>query len=114
MEKNVFSVPSLALLVTGIVLTLLPLAQISPDETIIIGAVNLLAFAAIYFEKFKLYKPFIIIGVSIFNMIIFSYQLYISMTYYNFGLSTNAIATLVLSAIFLVTYLVILLFYSRT
>ena len=114
MEKKVFSVPSLSLLVTGIVLTLLPLAQISPDETIIIGVVNLLAFVAIYFEKLRLYVPFIKIGVSIFNIIIFSYQLYISITHYNFGFSINVIATLILSVIFLVTYLAILLFYSRT
>jgi hypothetical protein len=114
MEKNVFSVPSLSFLMTGIVLILLPLAQISPDETIIIGVVNLLAFAAIYFEKLKLYNPFIRIGVSIFNIIIFSYQLYISLAYCSFGLSINVIATLMLSVVFLVTYLAILLFYSRT
>jgi len=113
-KNKILSPLTATFLVTGILFVVLPILGISPEEMIFVGIVDLLAFLAVYFEKFKLYGPFIKIGVSVFNIIVFAYQIYGAFTFSNIGYSFNVILTMFLSIVFLIAYIISILFYSKT
>jgi len=112
-KNKILSPLQITFLVTGILFIIFFILSISPEEMIFVGIVDLLAFSAIYVEKFKLYRPFIKIGVSVFNIIIFAYQIYGAFTFSNIGYSFNVILTMVLSFVFLTAYIISILFYSK-
>jgi len=112
-KNRVFSPSILLFLFTGIVFTTSPIIGATSYDMLYVGIVNLLAFVATYLERFSSYRPFIRISVIIFNVIVFSYQIYSTLTFSNIGFSLNVIATISLSILFLASNVIVLLFYSR-
>lgn len=112
-KKNNLSPLQITLLISGILFVALPILRLSPAEMIFVGLINILAFLVVYFEKFKLFSPFIKISVSVFNIIMLVYQIYSALTFTNIYYSLNVILTMLLSIIFLIAYVISILFYSN-
>ena len=113
-KSKILSPSPLTFLIIGLVFVILPLSGLSPLEMIFVGIIDLLALLMICLNKFKNYDSIIKFSVSIFNIIVFAYQLYTAITFSNTGYATNAILTMILSIIFLIAVIVTLLFYSRS
>ncbi|MEM3404029.1 MAG: hypothetical protein QXJ17_05820 [Nitrososphaeria archaeon] len=112
-KSRAFSPSILLFLFTGIVFTISPIFDITSYEMLYVGIVNLLALAATYVKRFSPYKPFIKISVMVFNIIVFSYQIYSTLVFANIGFSLNVITTIFVSILFLASNLIALLFYSH-
>ncbi|MGD0330146.1 MAG: hypothetical protein ABSB40_06815 [Nitrososphaeria archaeon] len=112
-KKNNLSPLLITLLISGILFVALPVLGLSPIEMIFVGLINILTFLVVYFEKFKLFFPFIKMSVSIFNIIVFGYQIYGALTFSNVGYSLNVVFTMLLSVLFLIAYVISILYYSN-
>ncbi len=112
-KKNNLSPLQITLLISGILFVVLPILGLSPIEMVFVGLINILAFLVVYFEKFKLFSPFIKISVSIFNIIVLAYLIYGALTFSNTGYSLNVILTMLLSILFLIAYVISILYYSK-
>ena len=113
-KSKILSPSPLTFLIIGLVFVILPLSGRSPLEMIFVGIIDLLALLTICLNKFKNYYPIIKFSISIFNIIVFAYQLYTATTFSNTGYATNTILTMVLSVVFLIAIIITLLFYSRS
>lgn len=101
---------NITVLVIGLFFLLLPILNISPQALAFIGVVNLIAFLINW--KFKRLELFAKFFVPIFNIIVFSLQLYNILPFFSIGLNLNIYITMFSAAIFLILNIILLLFYG--
>jgi len=112
-KSKIFSPLQATFLISGILFVAASTLGLSPTEMIFVGLIDILAFLAVYFTKFKLYAPFVKISVSVFNIIVLAYQIYGAITFSSVGYSLNVILTMLVSILFLIAYIISILFYSN-
>jgi hypothetical protein len=112
-KSKIFSPLQVTFLISGILFVAVSTVGMSPPEMIFVGLIDILAFLAVYFTKFKIYTPFIKISVSVLNIIVLVYQIYGALTFSNVGYSLNVILTMLVSILFLLAYIISILFYSN-
>ncbi|MEM0052602.1 MAG: hypothetical protein QXL89_00185 [Nitrososphaeria archaeon] len=110
-SRNLILTPyNIVILSIGILFVILPMLNISPQTSSVIGLVNLLAFLInLRFKRLELFAKFF---VPIFNIIVFSFQLYNVLPFFSIGLNLNVYITLFSAAFFLVLNVILLLFYG--
>ncbi|MCX8188080.1 MAG: hypothetical protein N3F64_00030 [Nitrososphaeria archaeon] len=101
---------NIVILLISIFFLLLPILNISAQTSAVIGLVNLLAFLInLRFKRLELFAKFF---VPIFNIIVFSFQIYNAFTFFNIGLNLNVYITIISASIFLALNVMLLLFYG--
>ncbi len=110
-SKSLILTPyNIIILLISVFFLILPILNISPQTSAFIGIVNLIAFLInLKFKRLELFAKFF---VPIFNIIVFSFQLYNTLPFFSIGLNLNVYITIFSASIFLVLNIILLLFYG--